>query len=127
MKTLGLPLLFLLIAVAAIGPIALNGVLPATSAIMAELDAPYKVTQLVLTVFLFANLLSQLIMGPAADRFGRRPVMLLSLAIFIVGSILCASAVSIEWLLFGRFIQGVGGAVCVFLPRTIVLYLSLGT
>lgn len=120
MKTLGLPLLLLLIAVSAIGPITLNGVLPATSAIMAELDAPYKVAQLVLTVFLFANLLSQLIMGPAADRYGRRPIMLFSLAIFIVGSLLCASAVSIEWLLFGRFIQGVGGAVCVFLPRTIV-------
>jgi len=120
LKTLGLPLLLVLIAVSAIGPITLNGVLPATSAIMAELDAPYEVAQLVLTVFLFASLLSQLIMGPAADRFGRRPVMLLSLAIFIAGSLLCVSAASIEWLLLGRFIQGVGGAVCVFLPRTIV-------
>lgn len=120
MKTLGLPLLLLLVAVSAIGPITLNGVLPATSAIMVELDAPYKVAQLVLTVFLFANLLSQLIMGPAADHFGRRPVMLFSLAIFIVGSVICANAASIEWLLIGRFIQGVGGAVCVFLPRTIV-------
>ena len=120
MKTLGLPLLLLLIAISAIGPLTLNGVLPATSAIMAELDAPYKLAQLVLTVFLFASLLSQLIMGPAADHFGRRPIMVFSLAIFILGSLLCATATSIEWLLLGRFVQGIGGAVCVILPRTIV-------
>lgn len=98
----------------------LNGVLPATTAIMVELDTPYEMAQLVLTVFLFANLLSQLVLGPAADRFGRRPIMLLGLCVFVAGSLICAAAVSIEWLLFGRFIQGVGGAVCVFLPRTIV-------
>lgn len=120
MQKLGKPLLFLLIAVAGIGPLTLNGVLPATSAIIADLATRYEMAQLVLTVFLAANLLSQLVLGPAADRYGRRPVMLLSLAIFVAGSAVCAAAVSIEVLLVGRFIQGVGGAVCVFLPRTIV-------
>ena len=120
MKTLGAPLMLLLVFISAIGPFALNGVLPATSAIMLELSTRYEVAQLVLTVFLLANLLSQLIMGPAADKYGRRPVMLLNLGIFVCGSVICASATSIEWLLVGRFIQGFGGAVCVFLPRTIV-------
>jgi len=46
--------------------------------------------------------------------------MLLNLAIFTLGSVVCAIAPSIEWLLFGRFIQGIGVAACVFLPRTIV-------
>lgn len=117
---LGLPLLSVLIAVSAIGPLALNGVLPATSAVMTDLDTRYGVAQLVLTVFLIANLVSQLILGPAADRYGRRPVMLFSLLVFVIGSLICASAISIEMLLAGRFVQGVGGAVCVFLPRTIV-------
>ena len=120
MERLSLPLLLFLIAVAAIGPLTLNGVLPATSAIMAELATPYEVAQLVLPVFLVANLIAQLILGPAADRFGRRPVMLVSLAVFVLGSLVCASAMSIEMLLAGRFVQGVGGAVCVFLPRAIV-------
>ncbi|MFK7854516.1 MAG: multidrug effflux MFS transporter [Granulosicoccus sp.] len=120
MKTLGLPLLLLLIVVSAIGPMTLNGVLPATTAIMLELNTPYEMAQLVLTIFLLASLISQLVLGPAADRFGRRPIMLLGLCVFVVGSLVCAAAMSIEWLLFGRFIQGVGGAVCVFLPRTIV-------
>lgn len=120
MQKLGKPLLFLLIAVAAIGPLTLNGVLPATSAIMADLSTRYELAQMVLTVFLAANLFSQLVLGPAADRYGRRPVMLFSLLVFIIGSLVCATAGSIEVLLAGRFVQGVGGAVCVFLPRTIV-------
>lgn len=120
MNKLGAPLLCFLIAVSAIGPLTLNGVLPATSAVMTELSTRYEMAQLVLTVFLVANLVSQLVLGPAADRYGRRPVMLLSLSVFVVGSLMCAAAQSIEWLLAGRFVQGVGGAVCVFLPRTIV-------
>ncbi|MFK7993845.1 MAG: multidrug effflux MFS transporter [Granulosicoccus sp.] len=120
MKTLGRPLMLLLIAISAIGPMALNGVLPATTTIMVDLSTRFEVAQMVLTVFLAANLLSQLILGPAADRYGRRPVMLLSLTIFFLGSVACAMAQSIEWLLLARFIQGVGGAVCVFLPRTVV-------
>lgn len=120
MKTLGVALLLLLIAVSAIGPLALNGVLPATTAIIDELNTPYAMVQLVLTVFLVANLVSQVFMGIAADLYGRRPVMLLALVIFVFGSVICAIAQNIETLLFGRFVQGVGGAVCVFLPRTIV-------
>lgn len=110
----------MLIAVSAVGPMALNGVLPATTAIMAELSARYEVAQLVLTVFLFASLVSQLILGPAADRYGRRPVMLFGLCVFALGGVLCAISPTIEWLLIGRFVQGIGSAVCVFIPRTVV-------
>ncbi len=110
----------LLIAVSAIGPMALNGVLPATSVVMVELSTDYETAQLVLTVFLMATLVSQLVMGPLADQHGRRPIMLLNLSVFVLGSVVCALASSIEWLLIGRFIQGVGVAACVFLPRTIV-------
>jgi len=113
-------LLLLLIGISAVGPIAMNGVLPANSAVMHELATRYGMAQLVLTVFLLATLTSQIFFGSAADRHGRRPIMLASLAIFTVGSILCAVAPSIEWLLAARFIQGFGSAVCVFLPRTIV-------
>lgn len=113
-------LLLLLVAIAGLGPVSLNGVLPATSAVMRELDASYGAAQLVLTVFLVATFASQLLLGRAADRYGRKPVMVGSLLTFAVGSALCAVAPGIETLLAGRFVQGFGGAVCVFLPRTIV-------
>ena len=120
MKKLGLALMLVLVAISAIGPMALNGVLPATTAIMVDLSTRYELVQLVLTVYLLANLISQLVLGPAADRYGRRPIMLISLCIFCVGSLVCASAPSIEWLIVGRFLQGIGGAVCAFLPRAVV-------
>ena len=112
--------LLLLVGIAGLGPLALNGVLPATSAVMAELGTGYGAAQLVLTVFLVATFASQIVLGRAADRHGRKPVMVASLATFAVGSALCAVAPSVETLLAARFVQGFGGAVCVFLPRTIV-------
>ena len=113
-------LLLLFVAISAIGPVALNGVLPATSAVMATFSTSYGQAQLVLTVYLAATLASQIVLGPAADRHGRRPVMIASLVVFGVGSVGCALAPSIELLLAARFVQGFGGAVCMFLPRTIV-------
>jgi len=114
------PLLLVLIGISMIGPVAMNGVLPATSAVMVEFQSTYGLAQMVLTVYLFATLVSQLVLGPAADRWGRRPIMIGSLLIFTGGSIACALAPTVEFLLLARFVQGVGGGVCTFLPRTIV-------
>ena len=115
-----LPAIYLLIGISALGPITMNGVLPANSAVMAEFATHYGMVQLVFSVFLAATLVAQIVFGYAADRFGRRPVMITSLAIFGVGGLLCAAAGSIESLLVARFIQGLGASVCSFLPRTIV-------
>ncbi len=115
-----LPPIALLMAVSAIGPFVLNGVLPANSAVMRDLQTQYSLVQLVLTVFLAANLLGQLVFGYAADRWGRRPILIVSLLVFSVGGAVCALSVSIEWLLIGRFIQGFGAATCMVIPRTIV-------
>ena len=98
----------------------MNGVLPAHSVVMQEFETRYGVVQLVLTVFLMASFFGQMLLGNAADRFGRRPIMIAGLIIFAVGGFLCALAPSIELLLSARFIQGFGASVCMFLPRAIV-------
>ncbi len=115
-----LPPILLLIGISALGPIVLNGVIPANSNIVEDLDTSYGMVQLVLTVFLVATMISQIVLGNWADRYGRRPVMIGSLLVFSIGGVICAIAPSTEILLLGRFIQGFGSAVCVFLPRTIV-------
>ncbi len=114
------PAFWLLVFVSALGQISMNGVLPANVAVMADLSVNYGQAQLVLTVFLVAMLLFQLVSGSLSDRFGRRAVVIAGLALFCVGSLLCATANSIEWLLLGRFIQGSGAAACVSMPRTMV-------
>jgi len=87
---------------------------------MEEFSVTYAHVQWTLTVFLIALLVSQVLLGYAADVWGRRPVMLLALLIFAVGCMVSTLAPSMNWLLFGRFLQGFGGAACSFLPRTIV-------
>lgn len=116
----GVPSFWLLVFVSALGPISMNGVLPANVAVMEDLSVSYGQAQLVFTIFLIAMLLFQLISGSLSDRFGRRSVVIGGLAIFSLGGLVCALATSIEWLLIGRFIQGGGAAVCVSMPRTMV-------
>ena len=112
--------LWLLVIISALAPIIMNGVLPANRAVMAEFDVSVTLVQWTLTIFMIASLIAQPVLGNCADRWGRRPVMILSLAIFAVGCFISATAGSIAMLLAGRFLQGFGGSVCMFLPRTIV-------
>lgn len=115
-----LPPLWLLVFISGLGPISMNGVLPANNAIMQELLASQGQIQLLLSVYLFSTLLAQPFMGNWADRVGRRPVAIFGLAVFALGSLVAAVAPSMEWLLLGRAAQGAGSAACMAIPRTIV-------
>ena len=90
--------------------------LPSLHAIGVHFGAPAEKVQLTLTCFFIILSLIQLIYGPLSDRFGRRPMMLVSLSLFITGSLICAWAPSIEVLIAGRCIQalGTGSAILVF-------------
>ena len=65
-------------------------------------------TQLVLTTFLFGLAVAQLFYGPLSDRFGRKPVLMVGLAIFTLASVVVFTANSMTVLLWGRFFQAVG-------------------
>lgn len=54
--------------------------------------------------------LSALFYGPLSDRFGRRPILVLGTVLFLIGSLCCAFAPTIEMILISRFIQGLGAA-----------------
>ena len=75
--------------------IAYDAVIPALPSISAEFGASSSVTNLVLFPFLLAMALRQLISGTLSDRFGRKPVLVVSGALFFVFSALCALAPSI--------------------------------
>lgn len=115
------PLLYvILVAVSTTGPLAMNIFVPSIPGLMAEFSASSGTVQLTLTVYLAGLAVSQLAYGPLSDIYGRRPVMLTGLSLYVVASFMCAFATSIETLMAARFIQALGGASGMVLGRAIV-------
>jgi MFS family permease len=74
----------------------------------------------VVTVYLLCATPGTLVVGKLGDIVGRRRVVMASLVIFLAGSLLCAAATNLPWLIAGRFVQGAGGAGLISLPNAIV-------
>lgn len=71
--------------------------------------------QLLITMIFLGLGLGQLIFGPLSDSFGRKPVIYIGFIFFIIASLICVSATSIETMILGRILQGIGLSA----PRTI--------
>jgi DHA1 family bicyclomycin/chloramphenicol resistance-like MFS transporter len=100
-------LLGLLAAVPAFG---IDMILPALSATGASLGVPPSEAGLAMSVYLLSLGATPLIFGPASDRYGRKPLLLLGSAILAVGSLGCAASHSLPVLLAWRAVQGAGAA-----------------
>lgn len=109
-----------------IGPFAIDMYLPAMPMIGDDLGGSVQAMQGTITAYFIAFGLAQLIYGPWADRSGRKPPLYAGIAVFIAGSILCTFAPTVEWLLTGRFVQGLGGAALMVVPRAIIRDLYTG-
>ncbi|MHA1537371.1 MAG: multidrug effflux MFS transporter [Alphaproteobacteria bacterium] len=112
--------LFVLVALTALGPISMQIFLPALPAIRNEFAVSGAAAQASLSVSMLAIALSTLVYGPLSDRFGRRPIIIFGLSVYLVGSAMCAAAPDIWVLVSGRALQGVGGASGMVLARAIV-------
>ncbi len=110
----------------AIGPFAIDMYLPALPDLAADLGASVQATQITLTAFFLAFGASQLVYGPLSDRFGRKPPIYVGIGIFLAGSVGCALAPDIGTLVVARFIQGLGAATVMVVPRAIIRDLHSG-
>ena len=115
-----LSLTALLALILALGPVSTDMYVVILSLLPDALDTTIDMAQLTMTVFLVSWAIAQLFAGALADRFGRKPVMLGGLGFFIVASIACAFATSIEALIAFRFVQALGACTAAVLPRAIV-------
>ena len=88
-----------------------QAITPALPAIQLQLDASATAVTWLVTGFLLATVVSLPLAGPLGDRYGRRRVLLWSLAAFTVGSVLCAVADDMPLLITGRVVQGLGGGL----------------
>jgi len=110
----------------AIGPFAIDMYLPALPAIGASLGANIGEVQMTLTAFFLALALGQLLYGPVSDMVGRKPPMYFGLALFLLSSVGCALATDIHVLNGLRFLQGLGAAAGMAIPRAVVRDLHTG-
>lgn len=113
-------LIVLLGMLAAFGPLAIDLYLPALPAIAHGLAAAPEQVQLSITVFLAGFALGMLFYGPVSDRFGRRPVLLVGIALFVAASLGCLLAQTVGQLIAARFVQALGGGAASVLARTVV-------
>ncbi|MBJ7538892.1 multidrug effflux MFS transporter [Marinomonas transparens] len=101
-------LVALLMSIAAIS---IDALLPALGIIGQELGATTaNQPQLLISMLFLGMALGQLICGPLSDALGRRPILFGGLALYTLGTIVCYQATSLETLMLGRFIQGLGVA-----------------
>lgn len=77
--------------------------------------------QLTISVNFLSYCISSLYVGAMGDRFGKRPVVLWGLVVFIAGSILCVMAPTFSLIVFGRFLQGVGMASPAVLSYIVIM------
>src|SRR5437868_1972232 len=114
------PSLALLSAVTALAFCGLHMVVPALPLLVAVFDGSPARVQLVLSLYLAGIAAGQLVYGPLSDRFGRRPVLLAGLAMFLAGTALCGLAWSLPALIAGRVLQALGACAGVVLARAII-------
>ena len=110
----------LLAALVALGPVSTDLYLPSLPGLARAFSADVAEVQLTLSVFLVGLAGGQLVYGPLSDRYGRRKVLLVGLAIYCVASVGCTFAPSMTALIIGRFAQAIGACAGPVIGRAIV-------
>lgn len=110
----------LLASLTGIGPLTVDMYLASMPDMARLLTATPAQVQLTISVYLVGYAAGQMFYGALSDRHGRRPVFLMTLTIYVLASLACALAPTIELLIAARVAQALGGAGAVVLARAVV-------
>jgi len=116
----GLLVTLILGGLTATPPLAMDMYLPSLPEVTNSLHAPAATVQLTLTACLLGMALGQLVAGPMSDRWGRRRPLLIGLVAYVVSTVLCAFAPTVELLVAFRLAQGLAGAAGIVIARAVV-------
>ncbi|MBT5939962.1 MAG: MFS transporter, partial [Rhodospirillaceae bacterium] len=100
----------LIAGISSLNPVAIDAFLPAMPAIAHSMAIDPGALGVTLGIFTFGTAIGQIIFGPVSDRFGRKPVIVFGLSLYIVTALLAAYATNIETLSIIRFVQGIAAA-----------------
>mmetsp|Transcript_77267 Transcript_77267/g.194330 ORF Transcript_77267/g.194330 Transcript_77267/m.194330 type:complete len:613 (+) Transcript_77267:63-1901(+) len=113
----------LLVQLDVLAPVTQDAYIPSMPVMAVELHTTESAVGLSLQINWILSGLVALALGIASDKYGRRPVLLFALTCYVIGSLIAAMAPNVEWLIFGRCIQGVGGgsqALCYAISRDLI-------
>ncbi|WP_055443230.1 multidrug effflux MFS transporter [Lacinutrix himadriensis] len=117
-QTVKFEFIALMASLMSIVALAIDAILPAMSAIGISINSlDTNNNQLLITMIFLGLGFGQLLFGPLSDSFGRKPIVYIGFSVFAVASVICVLAPTLEWMVFGRILQGVGLAA----PRTIAI------
>lgn len=114
------PVTTLLVLLVAFGPASTDLYLPALPAIARAFGSDPAAAQLTLSVFLLGFAAAMLAHGPLSDRFGRRPVLIAALCVYLAATVGCLLAPSMDMLILFRFLQALGACAGAVVGRAIV-------
>ena len=107
----------------AANPVSTDTLAPGVPALRDFFGVSTSRANLVFSAYVFTFGFMQLVYGPIADRFGRRPVLLIAMSLYCVASVLCAFAPTFETLLAGRALQGAAASAAPALARAVIRHL----
>lgn len=110
----------------AFGPFVIDMYLPALPEMTEVFQCDSSAVQLGLTFCMIGLAVGQLLFGPASDKYGRKPVLVFSLVIFVFASVICCFSTSIIAFTAARLLQGIGGAGGIVLSRSIAVDMYSG-
>nr|AAV29632.1 NT02FT1731 [synthetic construct] len=103
-----------------LGNMGVHFLLPLLPLLSNNLDASVKLTQYVIAFFLAGKALGMIVYGPLSEIYGRRKFMLFGLILYMSSSLLCMLTTDIYWLIFWRFVQGLGVSGTILMGRVII-------
>ncbi|MDO5667807.1 MAG: multidrug effflux MFS transporter [Alcaligenaceae bacterium] len=112
--------LFIMAALAIVGPATIDLYLPTFPVIATDFKIPQNRVELTVSAFLFGLSISQIIVGPLTDRYGRKMPLLIGALLYLIASLICAFAPSFEFLLLGRMLQALGAACFMTISRAVI-------
>lgn len=115
-----LPPLWLLVLITFSGTVAMHIFVPALPQAALSLNAAPGPIQLTISLYILGLAVGQPIYGPLSDSYGRRPVLMVGLALFTLGGLLSLWAPDVRLLAAARFVQALGGCAGLVLGRAIV-------
>lgn len=113
-------LIYILAAIIALGPLSVDLYLPAMPAMREFFASSVSQVQLTLSSYLLGFSIFHLLCGPLSDRFGRKPILILGLSLYVLMSVFCALSETVEELIVYRFFQAMGACCAPTLGRAIV-------